>query len=141
MKRLAKAIVEAVTARPWTVMAVYLALTVVFAFALPRVEIDTDPENMLSSSEPVRVVHEEMKKDFALYDMIVVGVVPGSGEGVFTVATLERVAAITDGILMIEGVVARDLISPTTTDDIEGAGGVLTIEPLLKSSAIDEAAA
>jgi len=29
--------------------------------------IDTDPENMLLHDEPVRIVHREQKKKFALY--------------------------------------------------------------------------
>ncbi|MDD3546398.1 MAG: hypothetical protein PHG96_13720, partial [Kiritimatiellae bacterium] len=36
-------------------------------------KIDTDPENMLSPEEHVRVFHNAMKKEFALADMLVVG--------------------------------------------------------------------
>ena len=42
---------------------------------LAPLKIDTDPENMLSEEEPVRVFHNAQKKDFSLYDMVVVGVV------------------------------------------------------------------
>ena len=38
--------------------------------------VDTDPENMLSADEPVRVFHRESKARFGLHDGIVVGVVP-----------------------------------------------------------------
>ena len=41
---------------------------------LHAVKIDTDPENMLSSNEPVRIFHNEMKQKFGLYDMLVVGI-------------------------------------------------------------------
>ena len=39
------------------------------------VAIDTDPENMLSAEEPVRLFHNAMKREFTLYDIVVVGVV------------------------------------------------------------------
>ena len=42
---------------------------------LPTVTVDTDPENMLSPSEPVRIFHDEMKKRMDLHDMVVVGIV------------------------------------------------------------------
>jgi predicted RND superfamily exporter protein len=36
--------------------------------------------------------------------------------------------------MKIDGVIGYDLISPVTTDDIRGAGGVLTIKPLMKKT-------
>ncbi len=127
---------------PVAVMGLWLILTVFFVIQLPGIKIDTDPENMLSTEEPVRVTHEAVKRDFSLYDAIVVGVVDEkSPTGVFRPATLERVARISDEIQKIDGVVARDLISPVTTDDIESDGGVLRIEPLMGRSVKDEKAA
>lgn len=35
--------------------------------------IDTDPENMLSSEEPVRVSHDRLKETFGIHDYVVVG--------------------------------------------------------------------
>ena len=43
--------------------------------ALHSIKIDTDPENMLPADEPVRVFHNQMKKELSLYDMVVVGIV------------------------------------------------------------------
>ncbi|MEE9613769.1 MAG: MMPL family transporter [Thermodesulfobacteriota bacterium] len=117
---------------PKVVAALYLVLTFLFAVQIPSIRIDTDPENMLSAEEPVRIAHEEVKRDFFLHDTIVLGVVDSaSSDGPFTPATLENIARITDEILKIDGVIARDVISPTTTDDIRGEGGLLTIEPLM----------
>jgi uncharacterized protein len=65
-------------------VAVTLALTLLAALptlwpdAFPRlhgVQVDTDPENMLPDDEPVRVFNNAMKTEFALYDMLVVGIV------------------------------------------------------------------
>ncbi|MFQ5353705.1 MAG: RND family transporter, partial [Thermodesulfobacteriota bacterium] len=135
-------IVEKSLERPKTVVIIYALLTVLFLLQFPKIHIDTDPENMLYDEEPARVAHREFKRDFALHDSIVVGVVDKSSpEGVFAPATLNRVAAITEEVSRIKGVIAYDLISPTTTDDIEGSGGVLTIEPLMKGGVKDKAEA
>ncbi len=127
---------------PRKVMALTVLLTVVLILQLPRIVIDTDPENMLSEDEPVRIAHREIKRDFNLYDSFVVGIVDDtSPEGVFKPDTLERIARITDEILRIDGVVARDVISPTTTDDIQAHDGLLTIQPLMERKIPDSESA
>ena len=101
-----------------------------FPFLHP-VTVDTDPENMLSSDEPVRVFHNNQKKLFDLYDMIVVGVVDTSTKnGVFTPTTLQNIYGLTKYIKTLqweengktEGVVAIDVMAPSTVDNIEQAG-------------------
>ena len=55
-----------------------VALPSIWPAAFPLLnplKIDTDPENMLSSEEAVRVFHNEMKHAFSLYDMVVLGIV------------------------------------------------------------------
>ncbi len=128
--------------RPKTVLAVYLIISILFFTQFFKVEIDTDPENMLPHDDPARVTHREFKAEFALHDAIMVGVVDDSNpEGVFTPETLENIAAISEEIMDIEGVIAKDLISPITTDDIQGGGGTLLIEPLMPKGKLDHASA
>ncbi len=135
-------IVEKSLNHPKVVIIIYALITVIFLTQFPKITIDTDPENMLYNDEPARVAHREFKAEFALHDSIVVGVVDDSApEGVFTPDTLNRIAAVTDEISQIDGVISYDLISPTTTDDIEGRGGTLTIEPLMKAGLSDKAEA
>ena len=63
---------------------------------LPTVTVDTDPENMLSPDEPVRVFHDEMKKRMDLHDMIVVGVVnEHDPNGVFNPSSLGKIYELT----------------------------------------------
>jgi predicted RND superfamily exporter protein len=38
-----------------------------------RVQVDTDPESMLSADAPVRVLNEEIRTTFGTRDMVVVG--------------------------------------------------------------------
>jgi predicted RND superfamily exporter protein len=99
---------------------------VVTALALARVntiQVDTDPENMLSETARVRVFHHQVKAAFALSDMVVVGVVNETDpDGVFNPDTLGAVHRLTQGIRAIEGVVVQDLMAPGTVDDIQQAG-------------------
>ncbi|MFP3937335.1 MAG: efflux RND transporter permease subunit [Phycisphaerae bacterium] len=129
------------------VLVVVLAVTVATALlaALPSIapekfaalnplRVDTDPENMLADDEPVRVFHNRMKDRFALNDMVVVGVVNNEHQsGVFNPRSLGRVYELTEFAKTLrwpgkdgetEGVILRDIIAPSTVDNIEpGAEG------------------
>ncbi|MFA6636556.1 MAG: MMPL family transporter [Candidatus Omnitrophota bacterium] len=109
--------------RPKIVM-VLAALAVLVSIAqFPRMKVDTDPENMLPEDEFVRIFHHDIKREFALYDFIVLGVVNDqSAMGVFTPETLEKIYAITEKTARIDGVIAYELISPSTKDDIQQDG-------------------
>ena len=111
---------------------------------LHAVAVDTDPENMLARDAPVRVFHDRMKKAFGLYDMVVVGVVNDAHpEGVFNPESLRKVHALTAFAQTLrwpdpsdpartEGVVAADVIAPSTVDTIEQAGlGTVRFEWLM----------
>ncbi|MEQ9142988.1 MAG: MMPL family transporter [Parvibaculaceae bacterium] len=98
---------------------------------LQPLKVDTDPENMLASDEPVRVFHNDMKAEFSLNDLIVVGVVNEADEdGVFNIETLSQIYDLTGFAKTIRwqedgkrhGVIAVDLIAPSTVDSIEQAG-------------------
>ncbi len=107
-----------------------------FPFLQP-LKIDTDPENMLAADEPVRIFHNAMKAEFALHDLIVVGVVNDKHEeGVFNAETLTDIFELTafaetirwsakdsgDAEAEQTGVIAVDIIAPSTVDSIEQAG-------------------
>ncbi len=63
---------------------------------LPAISVDTDPENMLSSHEPVRVFHDEMKKRMDLHDIVVVGIVNEKDpNGVFNPSSLKKIYELT----------------------------------------------
>jgi len=103
--------------------------------------IDTDPENMLPADEPVRMFHNQMKKEFSLYDMVVVGIVNDKNpDGVFNPETLANIYELTEYAKTLrweedgrqKGVVEVDLIAPSTVDNIEQGGlGVVKFEWLM----------
>lgn len=113
---------------------------------LHGVTVDTDPENMLSEDEAVRVFHDDMKRVFSLNDIVVVGVVDDvNPNGVFTPETLSDVYELTQFAKTLrgetigeddpsEGVVEADIIAPSTVDNIEQGGiGVVQFEWLMST--------
>ncbi len=98
--------------------------------SLNPLKVDTDPENMLPKEEPVRLFHNEMKKEMSLYDMVVVGVVNDKNtEGVFNPASLRNIYELTQFAKSLRwqdpenpdsemGVIDIDLIAPSTVDTI-----------------------
>ncbi len=118
---------------PKLVTILMLLVTVVVGVQMVRIEVDTDPENMLSEEEFVRAFHRDVKKDFALKDFVVLGIVDEEDpSGVFTPETLGRIYEVTEKIKRIEGVIDYDLISPNTTDNIKQAGlGAVRFEWLM----------
>lgn len=101
-----------------------LILMVVIGTALiSRIQVDTDPENMLPTDHPARVTHEQIKHKFGLSDMVVVGVVNETHpNGVFNPDSLAALDALSRYALTLDGVVQKDLMSLNTVDDIKQLG-------------------
>ncbi len=166
--RLGTKTVEFALGRPkliaWT-MALLCAVLIALA-ALPSlwpatfpmlngVKVDTDPENMLRADEEVRVFHNAMKAKLNLNDIMVVGVVNEEhAQGVFNPATLKHVYELTeyaktleteghDGEGAVSMIIQRDIIAPSTVDNIgQGGLGVVRFEWLMAQvPTTDEAAA
>jgi predicted RND superfamily exporter protein len=116
--------------RPKTVIGLAIILTVLFGIQFPRITIDTDPENMLEASQPDRVLYNRIKKDFGIYDLIVVGIV--DKKSIFRPESLERVERAISEILKIKGVIIEDVVSLTTTDNVKSSGGLLDVHSVMR---------
>ncbi len=128
--RLLNALVDFSIRRPKTVMVLVLIVSVAAAIQLPRIVIDTDPENMLPADQASRVFHDQTKKDFTLYDMLVVGVVNETDpNGIYNPHTLGRVHELTRAIQAMDGVIPHDLMSLASIDNIsQGGPGVVRFD-------------
>jgi len=125
---------------PWAVIIAVVVITAFFALQLPNIKIDTDPENMLQADEPARLFDHEVKEEFAISDFIAVGVV--SEDGAFNSNLLGNIHAIVEEISEIDGVVADDILSPSTVDDIrQDSDGVLTVSTLMEDPPENDAEA
>ncbi len=99
---------------------VTIVLAVLGLLQFPKMKIDTDPENMLPEDEFVRVFDRDVKQEFLMHDMIVLGIVNEvDPQGVFNVETLSKIYNIVEGIKAIDGVVGYDVMALSTVDDIQ----------------------
>lgn len=88
---------------PKLIIVAIVAIVFGFLVQFPKVQFDNDPENMLSSQEPVRIFHHEVKQAYALYDFVIVGVVNEvNPAGVFNVDTLGRLHRLTQQLLNVQ---------------------------------------
>lgn len=117
---------------PKLVVILTLILTGLFLFQFPKAHIDTDPENMLEAHQPDRVFYDQIKKDFGIRDLIVLGI--RDDAGIFRIETMGKIARITDEILKVEGVIVEDVISFTTTDNVISEDGVLQVRRIMETA-------
>lgn len=120
-------IIEMATKHPKAIFLTVLLLVVGIGAQMYRIKVDTDPQNMLPADQGERLFHNATKKDFALHDMLVVGIVNDKDkDGVFNPESLKHIHALTAEIAKMEGVIERDLMSLSTVDKVspEGAGTV-----------------
>jgi predicted RND superfamily exporter protein len=136
-------LIQASIKRPKLVTVIMVLVTLILGLMTVNVKVDTDPENMLSEDEAVRVFHDRMKKEFDLSDVVVLGIVNEEHpDGVFNPATLKHVQVLTEFAWGLvdkndpeKHVVKRNLMAPGNVDTIEQAGpGQVRFEWLMKEA-------
>lgn len=113
---------------------VIVIMTLGLGVLISLIHVDTDPENMLSAQEPVRIFHNQTKKRFDLSDIVVVGIVNNHDpNGIYNPNSLTRIYELTEFAKTLRwedkndpnrqiGVIEADLLAPSTVDYI-GQGG------------------
>ncbi len=122
-----QAIVKFATERPKLIFGLLLAFVIILGSQIARIQVDTDPENMLPASQPERVLHNQTKEEFGLWDNIVVGVVNNTHKnGIYNQRSLAELHELARGIESIDGVIAPDIMSLAHVDNItqEGPGTI-----------------
>src|SRR3970040_1647743 len=123
-------LVEFCVGHPKLIVSLTIIFTLAFMTQFPRMKTDTNPKNMLPATSDVRVWNDEVDRTFALYeDMIALGIV--NEKGVLNSETLRKISRITDEILKIRGVAARDVNSFPTITNVTSESGLLKVAPLM----------
>ncbi len=144
MIKIKDAMINCAIAYPKSIPVVLILFTLAAGSFLPQVRMDTDPENMLEKTEPVRVFHNKTKKEFDLRDIVIVGVTNDKDpDGVFNPTTLDHLYKLVKFAKTLrwendskpgyfEGVVDADVIAPSTVDHLSQAGpGMIRFEWLM----------
>ncbi len=117
---------------PRLVIIISVVLTLLFAFEMRKIKIDTDPENMLEEHQKDRVFYDKVKKEFGVRDMLVLGI--ENEKGIFQPDSLKQIQTIVSEILKMKGVITEDVMSFTTTNDVAGEGGLLEVKRIMESA-------
>ena len=120
----------AIARRKWVFWGLAL-LTAVMVAQLPRIQIDTDPENMLPADNQARIFHNQARETFAMHDAIVVGAV--NNDGIYTPESLAALKSVSDFAAKLDGVIVQDLMSLSAVDNITQEGpGTIRFEWMMK---------
>ena len=123
-------LVEFSVDHPRSVVILCVLITMLFIIPLPRMRTDTNPRHMLPATSDVRVWNNKVDNIFALHkDTIALGI--ANEKGILNPSTLSKIKYITDQILKMKGVAARDVASFTTIDNVSVKNGILVVGPLM----------
>ncbi len=123
-------LVEFSVDHPRSVVILCVLITMLFIIPLPRMRTDTNPRHMLPATSDVRVWNNKVDNIFALHkDTIALGI--ANEKGILNPSTLGKIKYITDQILKMKGVAARDVASFTTIDNVSVKNGILVVGPLM----------
>lgn len=114
-------VVDTSLRRPGRVLVAVALITVVLGALMVRVEIDTDPENMLSADDPARVVNDDLRATFGGAETIVAGVFTDRGD--VTGDQIGAVARVHDDLVGVDGVDSELLVSVRTAIGASPDGG------------------
>jgi predicted RND superfamily exporter protein len=120
---------------PKRVVGITAVLTIVLLAMFVRVQVDTDPESMLSADAPVRVLNEEIRTTFGTRDMIVVGLF--SDESLVTGADVGAAVVFHDAVSSVDGVAEDTMISVRTAIPDAGPGSDAAAEAIAEQIAVD----
>lgn len=140
--RLSGAVVGVSMARPKAVFVAAAVVTALMGLLFLRVDVDTDPENMLAADAPIRVLNAEIRETFDTRDLIVVGIF--SDEPLTDRGTIAAAIDVHDRVSSIDGVSGDTMISPRTaasgrvasTADAESLVERVAADPLLAGNVI-----
>ena len=120
---------------PRTVYTVILLLVLACTAMIPFLSIDTDPENMLPADDPDRIFHNQVKQEFSMHDMVVVGAVSKHSDGIYNPESLQALNQLSRAIANMEGVIRQDLMALDTVDNITHEGdGTIRFQWLMKTA-------
>ena len=132
-----KWLIDVATGRPRLIYALVVVAVVLFASLLTRIQIDTDPENMLPPDQADRVFHNEVEERFTLHDAIVIGIVNDDASERHLQRGIAGRAARPERSpsSQLDGVIAPDLMSLAVTDNIDQEGpGTIRFEWMMREA-------
>jgi predicted RND superfamily exporter protein len=124
-------IAERAMARPWRFIAAMTVFTLLAAPGLTRLKFRTDGHALMPPDHPVVRFDAEVRRDFQLRDPIVVLIETSHPDGIYNLATLRRVAELSEVLAGIDGIGKEQVTSLATERRDRFFPGTLTFRPFL----------
>ncbi len=118
---------EAIIRFRWPIILGFTALTLFFAFQLPRARIQADLETYIPDTVPARLNTDAIDKVFGGSDMLMVLL---ETDDVLNPATLKRVGKLSRQFKRIKGV--NQVLSLFDSKNIHGEDGMMIVDPAVK---------
>ena len=116
---------------PRVVIILVGAVTVCALLFIPRIQLRLDGRSLIPSGLPQFAEGDQAASRFELRDLVLIGV--GNEEsGVYTPATLQRIARLSDGLARVDGVVAGSVVSISTVPRISLVDDKVETGPLFR---------
>ena len=135
LARTAESVFESITRRPRTVIAVLAAVAVAIAPALLLLRFDNSPDSFLPPEHPALLSKKLIERTFGLEDPMLLAVVTGRTDGLYSEKPLRLVEALTrevQAVLASFPEAARGSVYSLATEyDVELIGGILHEQPFL----------
>ena len=133
MRPFQEALLEFSLSRPRLVVTLTVLITVVLGALILRVDVDTDPENMLPSDDPTRILNRSIREEFGTRDMLALAIVDEGGllnPADLTAASrligkIERLPGVAEGVVSFRtaAAVPEAQLSPSDVTQIVTAIG------------------
>ena len=118
-----------ILSRPWIVIAAFFAVTLFFAFQLPKASLDNDVVHFIPENHPSRKAFSRMQDTFSGGQVSIIIGLKAPGDSIFTADSIKAIGELSDRLAELP--VAEKVTSLTTTDYISGEDGALTVEPIV----------
>ncbi len=110
----------------WLILMGLAAVTAALGSFAPSLTIDGSPASLLPAGDPARHYWDEARKQFGGDQVVAVGVI---APDVFAPATLDKIARLTEGLRVIDGIVS--VSGPTTVARAVAEGDRWRLQPQL----------
>lgn len=114
--------------RPWIVIGIVLAITIVTGGFLPRLEFDASIDAMIPMDDPVLADLQAVVEDFGSQELFLIAI---QGDNVFNPATLRKIEAMANQLEAIPGV--DGVTSPFNAQMVESGFFGIEIGPMTTS--------
>lgn len=131
LTRLPLALTRASIRRPWRAIAALLAVVVLAAPGLLRLELRTDGHALVPPDHPVVRTDAEIREHFGLRDPIVVLVETSHPDGIFNLETLRRVQKLSEALAALDGIGREHVLSLANERRDRVYTGTLDFRPFL----------